>query len=75
MAEQSEALDRAIWIALRTLEERVDLLRRLANQTREEGREWMAQGFEGRIAEAERHVKLLLQVLNGAEEPPPSAHK
>jgi two-component system chemotaxis response regulator CheB len=63
LAEQSEALDKALWIALRTLEEKAELLRRLAVQTNGQGRERLAQGFEGRAAEAEQHAKLLQQLL------------
>ncbi len=36
LAEQSEALDKALWVAMRTLEEKVELLQRLAGQVREQ---------------------------------------
>src|SRR5205085_1358662 len=67
MAEQAEALDKALWVALRTLEERVALLRRLADKTRGQGRGWLAQSFEERAVEAERQASLLRQVLIQAE--------
>ncbi len=36
LVEQSEALDKALWVAMRTLEEKVELLQRLAGQAREQ---------------------------------------
>jgi two-component system chemotaxis response regulator CheB len=59
LAEQSEALDKSLWVALRTLEEKVNLLRRLAGQTHKQGKAWLAQGFEERATEAEQHAHQL----------------
>jgi len=67
LAEQSETLDKALWIALRTLEEKVELLRRLAHQAQGQTRVWLAQGFEERAVEAEQHANLLRQLLTVAD--------
>jgi len=67
LAEQSEALDKALWVALRTLEEKVELLRRLAGQASGQGKQWLAQSFAGKLAEAERHANLLQKLLTEAE--------
>lgn len=67
LAEQLEALDKALWVALRAIEEKVALLRRLADQVHGQGREWLAQGFAERLVETEQHANLLRQVLTKAE--------
>jgi two-component system chemotaxis response regulator CheB len=67
MAEQSETLDKALWLALKTLDEKVDLLQRLAHQAHEQRRGWMAQGFEERATEAEQQANILRQLLTLAE--------
>jgi two-component system chemotaxis response regulator CheB len=36
LAEQSEAVDKALWLALRTLEEKKDLLQHFAKYTKKE---------------------------------------
>jgi two-component system chemotaxis response regulator CheB len=66
LVEQSEALDKALWVALRTLEEKVNLLRRLAGQMHGQGKGWLAQSFESRTVEAEEHANLLRNLLTEA---------
>jgi two-component system chemotaxis response regulator CheB len=51
-AEQSEALNKTLWVALRTLEEKEELLRHLAGQAHSQGRERLTQSFSGKMAEA-----------------------
>jgi two-component system, chemotaxis family, protein-glutamate methylesterase/glutaminase len=67
MAEQSEALDKALWLALKIIEEKIELLRRLAEQARTKAREWLAQNFEDRAIEAEQQANLLQKLLTQAK--------
>lgn len=60
LAEQGEAVEGAVWAALRTLEERASLCRRLA--LRLEGKS-SATRFGARAAEAEHHAGLLRDVI------------
>src|SRR6266568_3799529 len=60
---QSEVLEEALWIALKSLEESVSLSRRMAADARRRGQDWLAQQFEGKLHDAERHVMLIRQVL------------
>jgi len=55
-AEQSERLEAALWSALRALEERIALARRLAKQARERKSEFAARGFDARAEEANKHA-------------------
>ncbi len=71
MAEQSEAIEEAMWAALKTLEEQVSISRRMAEQARKNGHEWMVQRFEERQQEAEKRVKLLVAALQKSEPPLP----
>jgi two-component system chemotaxis response regulator CheB len=57
-----EALEMALWTALRSLEERADLLRRLARRTtRGSGR--VANGLEARAESALRHADVLRELI------------
>ena len=62
-AEQGEKLEAALWSALRALEERGALSRRLAKQARERQRDRVAQQFEKRAEEANEHVESIRQIL------------
>lgn len=72
LAEQDGALERALWVALRTLEERARILRRLTTDARANERTGLAERYAGRAAEAEEHVdavrRLLLEGEGGAPE-------
>jgi two-component system chemotaxis response regulator CheB len=57
--EQSRALEGALWTALRTLEERADLYRRLARRS---GRA-ASPGLERRVAEMEHHADVLREAV------------
>ncbi|HLG62183.1 MAG TPA: hypothetical protein VKY19_09645 [Ktedonosporobacter sp.] len=43
LAEQSEALEKSLWAALKPFDEKVSLSRRMAEQARKSGREWLAR--------------------------------
>ncbi|MBV9230833.1 MAG: chemotaxis protein CheB [Chloroflexi bacterium] len=63
LAEQSEALERALWFALKTVDEKASLARRMAAQAHENGQDWLARSFERRLQEAEQHASLLREML------------
>lgn len=63
LAEQTEAVEEALWTALKTLEESASFSRRLANEARNEGRDWLAKRFGERGQESEKHAAVIRQVL------------
>ncbi len=67
MAEQSDAIEEAMWTALKVLEEQASISRKMAEQARRNGRQWMAQRFEERQKEAEKRVDLLVTALKKSE--------
>ena len=58
-----EAVERALWVALRTHEDRVILFQRLAERARERGHARVAAAWTASAAEAQRNVALLREVL------------
>jgi two-component system chemotaxis response regulator CheB len=63
VAAHSEELESALWIALRVLEERITLQRRLAERSRDKGRSHGGQLFQDRIADNLKHAKVLRDIL------------
>jgi two-component system chemotaxis response regulator CheB len=63
LAEQGNAIEVALWTALRALEERVSLLRRLLARARERGHILMAARYEGQIQEVESRAAIIQNVL------------
>ncbi len=63
MAEQNEALEEALWVALNTLEESAMLARRMSQQSRERGYPHLAERFEAKVYQAEQRATILRQVL------------
>lgn len=61
--EQAEKLEGALWSALRALEERIALARRLAKQARERKSEFVARGFDARAEEANKHAANIRTML------------
>lgn len=61
-----EAAEVAIWAALRVLDERGLMLRRMAEQHARDGRDHLHEVFATRAAEAEEHVAALRALLRGA---------
>jgi len=60
---QSRSLERALWVALRTLKERGVIIDQLAAQARERGFESSASSFDQRRAELEEHAEAIHRVL------------
>ena len=66
LAEQSEALEAALWTAVRTFKEKVMLSRQLAAQERGKGQDAAAARFDEQADQAAEYASLLLKhVLNG----------
>jgi two-component system chemotaxis response regulator CheB len=68
--EQGEHLEHALWNAIRTLQERADLLRRLARRADRRGSEETVERFRRRALEASGHadeIRGTLLRLRGAE--------
>jgi two-component system, chemotaxis family, protein-glutamate methylesterase/glutaminase len=61
VVEQSKTVENSLWAALRLLEERAVLMRRLAEQ--HEGQERTARGFTEKADELEDHAAQLTQLL------------
>ncbi|MFL6102675.1 MAG: hypothetical protein ACJ74K_04915, partial [Actinomycetes bacterium] len=63
LTQQSEALEAALWVALRSLEERAALARRLAEPARRRGHSITATRFEEQAAEAQQAARLVRDLL------------
>jgi len=63
LARQSESLEAALWIALRSLEERAALARRLAGPARDRGHRITAARFEEQATEAQNAARLVRNLL------------
>ena len=67
---QSDSVETALWTALRVLEERADLLRRLAGRQHERGHEFSAKGFERRAREVSERAEVLREAISRGEAAP-----
>ena len=63
LAKQSEALEAALWAALRSLEENAALARRMEKRAGEQGRRHSSRRYKQRAADAEKHAKALREML------------
>jgi two-component system chemotaxis response regulator CheB len=74
LAAQSEQLETALWAALKTLEENASLSKRIAQQARRRGQEWLARSFEEKSRAAEQRAVTIREVLKKEEpdQPPGS---
>ncbi|MFB2921674.1 MULTISPECIES: chemotaxis protein CheB [Aerosakkonema] len=75
LASQSEALEEALWSALRALEEKSALIRRMAERAKERNQKLSAQRFEAQAKDADQSIALIREALirndsnnNGEEE-------
>lgn len=60
---QSEAVEEALWTALKTLEESISLSRRMAKDARDKGKAWLAGRFDEKMQKTERNAELIRKVL------------
>jgi two-component system chemotaxis response regulator CheB len=63
IAAHDDAVEQALWAALRSLEESADLARRMAERARERNSPRVAARFEARRADTDRHVVALRGLL------------
>jgi two-component system chemotaxis response regulator CheB len=63
LAEQSNALEEGLWVALKTLQESADLAQRLTQQARRRGQEWLAKRFDEKQHAALHRAALIRRVL------------
>lgn len=63
LAEQSEAAERALWVALKTLEERASLLRRMIGNAKAHANEHIASRFSEELRAAESGAASIRKVL------------
>ncbi len=63
LSHQSEALEGALWVALRSLQERAALAHRVADPARDRGHRLTAARFDDQAREAEQAVAVLRQLL------------
>jgi len=63
LAAQTDEVDRALWVALRTLEERAALAHRLAERGRGRSQHWVDKAFSQRAREAEREASQIRALL------------
>ena len=63
VAQQDTDVEEALWTALRVLEERGEMSRKLAEQARQGSRDWSDEHFRRRAEEADRSAELLRAVL------------
>ncbi|HSH40190.1 MAG TPA: hypothetical protein VK993_15560, partial [Chthoniobacterales bacterium] len=59
-----EALERALWTAVRSLNERVTMHRQFLHRQRSAGEEILSKRFEESVAAAERDVELLREIIS-----------
>jgi two-component system chemotaxis response regulator CheB len=63
LAGQTEAVEEALWTALKTLEESASFSHRLAHDARKGGKNWLAKRFNEKMQQAEQHAVVIRQVL------------
>jgi two-component system chemotaxis response regulator CheB len=63
LAAQTDSVDRALWAALRSLEERAALTKKLSERARERRHPHVSQAFEERARAAEEHASVVRQLL------------
>jgi two-component system, chemotaxis family, protein-glutamate methylesterase/glutaminase len=68
LAAQSEEIETSLWVALRALEERINLEDRLADEARGARRERSHKMFIERSTENRKHAQLLRQILEKLRE-------
>jgi two-component system, chemotaxis family, protein-glutamate methylesterase/glutaminase len=60
---QNDSVERALWVALRALEERSALMIRIAEDARRRGHEEIAETFESKSKDVEHDVRLLHRLI------------
>ena len=63
LSAQTDSVDRALWVALRSLEERAALTHRLSERARIRNHAWVSKAFEERALAADEHAAVLRDLL------------
>jgi two-component system chemotaxis response regulator CheB len=63
LSAQTDSVDRALWVALRSLEERAALTHRLAARARARNHAWVAKTFDERAVTADAHAAMVRDLL------------
>jgi two-component system chemotaxis response regulator CheB len=63
LAAQTDSVDRALWTALRSMEERAALTHRLAERARARKHHWVARAFDERAKVADGHAAVIRELL------------
>ena len=63
VSEQADMVEQALWSAVRALEEKAALARRMANHARQQSHALTENQFQERVYEAEQNADLLRQIL------------
>lgn len=63
LSAQTDAVDRALWVALRSLEERAALTHRLAERARVRNHDRVAKAFADRAAAADEHAVVIRNLM------------
>jgi two-component system chemotaxis response regulator CheB len=71
-AQQREAVEAALWTAVRVLEERSELRTRMARRAEESGMANVAQNFLETAGEAEQQAHTIRELLFGRAQPAPA---
>jgi two-component system chemotaxis response regulator CheB len=69
LAQQDEAIEDALWTALKTLEESASLTHRLLHQAHQRGHSWFVHNLEDKLQRTERHIRTLMHVLQKPDAP------
>lgn len=64
LAGLQDAQEQALWVALRTMQERSRMLHRIANNERHLGRSATQQAFQDRAKELDQHIETLSRLLD-----------
>ena len=67
--DQSEALERALWAAIRTLEEHAEFSARLAEKSAARNHHNLTERFRERATSSREHASILRELLEHAENP------
>lgn len=63
LSSQNNALEQALWVAMRTMEERANLTKMMARDERERGRDMAAQAYEERSEALRSHAQVIRRLL------------
>lgn len=68
LAGQDSALEKAMWLSLRTLEEKQKLMDRIVMDYRERGLDRLAKSYESKISEIAVNIKSIRRIMEISEE-------